>query len=38
MSLLNEKCKEVIKWLQKHEYQSIADTFDKKRKHKFPNI
>ena len=38
MSLLNDKCNEVIKWLQKHEYHSIADNFDKKRKRQFPNI
>ena len=38
MALLNEKCKEVIKWPQKHEYRSVADNFDKKKKRKFPNI
>ena len=38
MRLLNEKCKEVIKWPHKEDYRSIADNFDKKYRHQFPNI
>ena len=38
MTVLNEKSKQLIKWLAKDEYPGIAAEFDKSRKRKFPNI
>ena len=38
MRLLNDKCKDIIKWPQKEDYRSIADNFDRKEKRRFPNI
>ena len=38
MDLLNEKCKEVIKWPQKEDYEKISDDFNKSKRRQFPNI
>ena len=38
MDLLNAKCKDIIKWLKKEDYEAIAKEFNRKQKRQFPNV
>ena len=38
MDLLNQKCKDVIKWPQKEDYENISGDFNKTKRRQFPNI
>ena len=38
MDLLNTKCKDIIKWLKKEDYEAIAKEFNHKQKRQFPNV
>ena len=38
ISLLNDKCKEIIKWPRKEDYRRVADDFNQNKRRHFPNI
>ena len=38
MKLLNDRCKSVIKWPKKDEYERIAKEFNMKKRKQFPNV
>ena len=38
MQLLNDHCRDLIKWPRKEDYLSISENFNKKKKRQFPNI
>ena len=38
MKLLNNRCKDVIKWPRKEDYRKVAQDFNLKRRRQFPNV